>query len=111
MSLDDVAKAMYNYRVRRIPWEELSEVGWKAEYRKMAEAAVGAYTDAVDNDPICPRCVFDKAVLDLADAGEFILVNGAASGDGLSHEERRLLRWARRWAANDAIQRCLEDEH
>lgn len=41
MDLDVVAKAIYGARPRSLRWEDLSEVGWKAEYRRMAEAAVG----------------------------------------------------------------------
>lgn len=35
-----IAEVIYKSRPRRIEWEDLTEVGWKAEYRRMAAAVV-----------------------------------------------------------------------
>ena len=40
--VDAVAKAIYCCRPRRIEWDDLSEIGWKAESRHMARAAIEA---------------------------------------------------------------------
>lgn len=40
MNIDAVAKAIYQSRPRSIEWDNLTEIGWKAEYRRMAEAAI-----------------------------------------------------------------------
>jgi hypothetical protein len=41
-NIDAIAKAMYDVRGRTIPWDDLSDVGWKVEYRRMAQAALRA---------------------------------------------------------------------
>lgn len=42
VTVDAVAEALYSSRPRSIAWSDLSDVGWKAEYRRMAEAALAA---------------------------------------------------------------------
>lgn len=45
VTVDEVAELIYNTpRRRSVPWSELSEVGWKADYRKKARAVIELLT-------------------------------------------------------------------
>jgi hypothetical protein len=59
--IDAVAEAIYRSRPRRIEWEDLTEKGWRAEYLRMAEAAVEALGLSVES----------KWAQDLPDGGDW----------------------------------------
>jgi hypothetical protein len=59
----------------------------------------------------CPRCDFEEAVSVIAYAGEFIREHFDADAPGqLTSAEAAIVDLARAWAADDAINRCLEPD-